>query len=85
MSSVFPGGANIFIGNGTTQGWIFTWNNGGWQGDTFNQPQPLNTGTSLSYSLPSVSMNNNGTYAFSWSVTNNGPNTTFYNLQTASN
>jgi hypothetical protein len=85
MSFIAGGGANIFIGNGQTQGWVFTWNNGGWQGDTFNQPQPLNTDASLTSSEESVSMNNNGTYSFSYSVTNNGPNTTFYNLQTGSN
>ena len=85
MSFIGGGGSNIFIADGQSQGWIFTWNNGGWQGDTFNEPQPLNTGASLAYSAGSVSLNNNGTYSFDWSVTNNGPNSTFYNIQTASN
>jgi hypothetical protein len=85
MSSVFGGGSNIFIANGQNQGWIFTWNNAGWQGDNFNQPQPLNTGASLAYSAGSVSLNANGTYSYSWSVRNNGPNSTFFNIQTASN
>jgi hypothetical protein len=73
--------SNIFISNGQTQTWITTWNNGGWQGDTIVQPQPLNTGASMSYSDPSAAKNSNGTYSFSYSVTNHGPNSTFYNLQ----
>ena len=55
------------------------------QGDTLTQPQPLNTGASLSYTDPSTSRNPNGTYSFSYSITNHGPNSTQYNLQTASN
>jgi hypothetical protein len=83
MSQIGGGSANLFIGSGATQGWTWTWNNSGWQGNTIDQPQPLNTGASLSYTDPVVSMNNNGTYSFSYSVTNNGPNSTFYNLQTS--
>ncbi len=85
MSFIANGGGNIFIGSGVTQGWVFTWDDAGWQGDTLTQPQPLNTGASLSYTDPSVSLNPNGTYAFSYAVTNHGPNSTQYNLQTASN
>jgi hypothetical protein len=81
MSQIAGGGANIFIGNNQTQGWIFTWNNAGWQGNTFVQPQPLNTGASMSYTTPAVSRNNNGTFSFTYSVTNHGPNSTFYNAQ----
>lgn len=83
MSHVSNGGANIFIAANKTQGWICTWNSAGWQGDTINQPQPLNTGAAMSYTDPTVSLNSNGTYAFSYSVTNHGPNSTFYNLQTS--
>ena len=85
MSSITNGGANIFIGNGVTQHWTTTWNNGGWQGNTFHEPQPLNTGASMSYTNASVSKNNNGTYSFSFSFTNHGPNNTFYNIQGSSN
>lgn len=85
MSSIFSGGNNIFIGSGATQGWTFTWGNAGWQGNTENQPQPLNTGAALSYTDATISLNPNGTYSFSWSVTNQGPNSTQYNLQTSSN
>jgi hypothetical protein len=85
MSFIANGGANIFIADGTTQSWAFTWGNSGWQGDSINQPQPLNTDAALSYTDPTVSLNPNGTYSFSYSVTNNGPNSTQYNLQTASN
>jgi len=85
MSFIPGGGSNIFIGNGVTQGWTFTWGSSGWQGNTFNEPQPLNTGASMSYTNESVSRNNNGTYAFSFSFTNHGPNSTFYNIQTSNN
>ena len=40
MSSIFNGGSNIFIANGATNGWTFTWGNGGWQGNVMNQPRP---------------------------------------------
>jgi hypothetical protein len=83
MSQIGNGSANLFIGSNQSHGWIWTWNNGGWQGNTFVQPQPLNTGASMSYADPSVSMNSNGTYSFAYSVTNHGPNSTFYNLQTS--
>jgi len=85
MSSIFGGGSNIFIGNGVTQGWIFTWNDSGWHGNVLNEPEPLNTGASLAYNAGSVNRNSNGTYSYSWSVTNRGPNSTFYNIQTSSN
>jgi hypothetical protein len=83
MSFIPNGGSSIFIGNDTTQTWIFTWFFLGWSNDTFIQPQPLNTGASMSYTDPSVSMNSGGEYSFTFSVTNDGPNTTFYNLQVA--
>lgn len=84
MSSITLG--NIFIANGQTQSWITTWNNSGWQGDTFIQPQPLNTGASLVYAgEETVSMNSSGQYSFSYSVKNDGPNSTFYNLQVGNN
>jgi hypothetical protein len=83
MSNVYSGGSNIFIGAETTQNWILTWGNPGWQGNTVNMPQPLNTGANMSFTEATVSLNNNGTYSFSWAATNNGPNSTFYNLQTS--
>lgn len=83
MSTIFPGGSNIFIGNGVTQNFVFTFNNQGWQGDMFNQPQPLNTDASMSYTDPSISLNGDDTYSFSQFFTNNGSNDTFYNLETS--
>jgi hypothetical protein len=83
MSSIFGGGSNIFIGSGATQGWVFTWSGAGWHGNVITQPQPLNTGALMSYTDPSVSLNSDGTYSFSYTVRNNGPNNTFYNLQTS--
>jgi len=85
MSFIGGGGANIFIGAHATQNWTFTWNNSGWQGNTLVEPQPLNTGAALDYTAGSVSLNSNGAYSFSWTLKNNGPNNTFFNLQTSSN
>jgi len=85
MSFIGGGGANIFIGANATQNWSFTWNNSGWQGNTLVEPQPLNTGASLEYTAGSVSLNSKGSYSFSWSLKNNGPNSTFFNIQTSSN
>jgi hypothetical protein len=82
MSQIGGGSANLYIGSGATQYWTWTWNNSGWQGNTIDQPQPLNTGASMSYTDPTVSRNSNGTYSFSYSVSNHG-NSTFYNLQTS--
>jgi hypothetical protein len=84
MSSIFGGGSNIFIGNGVTQNWTFTWGGSGWQGNVLNEPQPLNTGAELSYSAGGVHLNSNGTFGYDWSVTNRGPNSTFFNIQTSS-
>ncbi|MBV1704338.1 MAG: hypothetical protein KGQ28_05990 [Hyphomicrobiales bacterium] len=83
MSSIFNGGSNIFIAAHTSQGWVFTWGNGGWQGNVLNEPQPLNTGAAMSFTTPTVSQNSNGTYSFAWTATNNGPNSTFFNIQTS--
>jgi hypothetical protein len=85
MSFVPNGGGNIFIGNGVTQGWVFTWGNGGWQGNTFFEPQPFNTGSAMSSAVGSATLNNNGTFSFSFSITNHGPNSTFYNIQASNN
>ena len=84
MSSIFSGGSNIYIGNGATQGWTFTWSNSGWQGNVMDQPQPLNTDAALSFTNATISKNSNGTYSYSWSVTNHGPNSTQFNIQTSS-
>jgi hypothetical protein len=83
MSFIGNHSANIFIGNNQTQSWVWTWNNSGWQADTINQPQPLNTGAAMSYTDPTVSLNGSGVYEYAYSVTNHGPNSTFYNLQTS--
>lgn len=85
MSFIANGGAGILISPGDTHFWTFTWNSAGWQGNTFNMPQPLDPGATLAYTLESVTMNGNGTYSFSYSVSNTGPFATIYNLQTSSN
>ena len=85
MSQVFSGVSNIYIGAHTTQTWNLWWNSSGWQGDTFNQPQPLNTGASLASSVSAVSLNSNGQYVYTLNITNNGPNSTYFNIQTSKN
>ena len=84
MSQITGGGANIFIGANTSQFWIITWNNSGWQGNTLIEPQPLNTGANMTYSPGAVSLNSNGTYSFGVTISNSG-NSTFYNIQVSSN
>ena len=85
MSFIPGGGSSIFIGNGVTQGWVFTWGSGGWQGNTNFDPQPFNTGAALSEAAGSVNLNSNGTFSFGFSITNHGPNSTFYNIQASNN
>jgi hypothetical protein len=85
MSFVPNGGSNKFIGNGVTQGWVFTWDSAGWQGNTFFEGQPFNTGAALSSAVGSAHLNSNGTFSFSFSITNHGPNSTFYNIQASDN
>jgi hypothetical protein len=72
---------DIPIGSGQTQGWVLTWTSPGWHGDTIVQPQPLDMDALMSYTDPAVSLNRDGTYSFAFSVTNKGPNPTYYNLQ----
>jgi hypothetical protein len=85
MSNITGGGANVYIAAHTSQYWTITWNNGGWQGNTLVEPQPLNTGASLAYTAGSVHLNSNGTYSFGVNITNNGPNSTYFNVQVSSN
>lgn len=85
MSQIVGGGANLFIANGQTQNWIVTWHSSGWQGNTVIEAQPLNTGAELAYTEGSASLNSNGTFSFSVSIKDRGPNNTFYNLQVSSN
>jgi hypothetical protein len=74
---------DILIASGQTQGWVLTWITPGWHGDTIVQPQPLDFEAQMSYTDPVVSLNPNGTYSCAFSVTNKGPDPTFYNLQLA--
>jgi len=84
MSFIANGGAQIYISKGQTHNWVFTWNNPGWQGNTLNQPQPLDAPASMSYTEGIVSVNRDNTYSFPFSVTNNTPSPIYYNLQTSS-
>src|SRR5579872_6648356 len=85
MSFIGGGGSNILISPGQTQNWVWTWGGAGWQGNTLLEPQPLSPQATLTYQAGSVTLNANGTYSFAWSVTNNGPFATLFNIQTSSN
>jgi hypothetical protein len=85
MSQIPSGGGNIYIGAHASQYWVITWNNGGWQGNTFVEAQPLNTGANLTGAPGPISLNSNGTYSFGTTITNSGPNSTYFNLQVSSN
>lgn len=85
MSSIPNGGSNLFITPGSTAFWVITWNNGGWQGNTLVEAEPLNTGVGLDVTMGNIDRNSSGQYQFAWSVKNNGPNSTFYNAQVSSN
>jgi hypothetical protein len=82
MTQIFPGGSNIFIKAGVTQGFTFTFNNPDWIDGGFNQPQPLSAGSLMSYTNPSISIDGDGFYSWLQFFTNNGPNDCFYNAQT---
>ncbi len=85
MSSIPNGGGNLYIAAGATAYYTVTWNNGGWQGNTLIETQPLNTGASLDCVQGNVHLNSNGTYGFAYSVRDNGPNSTYFNVQVSSN
>ena len=82
-----PSDLPIYIGTPFSQGtpfaqsWVFTWRNAGWQENTFVEPQPLQTQAWMSFTDPTVSLNPDGTYSFSFTVTNHGPEGTTYNLR----
>jgi len=85
MSSISNGGGDLFIASGATAYYTTTWGDGGWQGNTLIECQPLNTGASLDTVLGNVHLNANGTYGFAFSVRDNGPNSTYFNVQVSSN
>jgi hypothetical protein len=92
MSDMLNGSTPLFIGapdpktkKPRTQTWNVTHTSGGWQGCELDEPQPLSTNASMSYSAGSVSLNSDGTYTYTMSITNHGPNSTFFNLQSTNN
>lgn len=84
MSFVPGGGSNIFIAPGQTQSFVFTWNNGGWQGNTLIQAQSLGQGASLVCAQSDVHMSG-ASYAFDFTVTNLGPFGSIYDVQVSNN
>jgi hypothetical protein len=76
-------GGTQFLNSGSSHSWTATWDDSGWQGNTTIQPEPFNTGSSMTVSGQSVSLNGSGQYAFGFTITNNGPNSTNFNLQIA--
>ncbi len=79
MSQVTYSGA--YLAPHASAGWTTHWNNSGWQGNTLIEPQPLNPSATLTWTIPSVTLNTNGTYSFGYSVTNVSAAATTYNLQ----
>src|SRR5437868_15235432 len=68
MSFIPGGGANIFIANGQSQGFTFTWSSSGWHVTTFFQGEPQNTGASLALTSGDTRRYNDGTFSFDFSV-----------------
>lgn len=85
MSSIPNGGGNQFVSAGGTYHATVTWNNGGWQGNTLVEAQPLNTGAGLTVVQGNIGLNSNGHYGFAYSVKDNGQNYTYFNVQVSSN
>jgi len=85
MSSIPGGGGNLYIAPGANAYYVITWNNSGWQGNTLIQTQPLNTGTSLTVTQGGIDLDSSGHYQFDYMVHNNGPNSTYFNVQVSSN
>jgi hypothetical protein len=75
----------IYIDSGVPHSWVWTWHDAGWQENTFIQPEPVTTGASMSYTDPTVSRNSNGKYSFAFTVINDGPASTFYDLRINNN
>jgi hypothetical protein len=81
MSSIPIGGANIFMG-AKASGNFFLHNSGvGWPGNAIVEAQPLNTGASLVCVPGKIDLLSDGTFKFFTKITNNGPNSTFFNMQ----
>lgn len=83
MSSVPNGGSNIFIASGASGNWWVERSSSGWPGNSVYQCQPLNTSASLKFDQGTVELQSGGTYRFWVNIKNNGPNSTFFNLQNA--
>jgi hypothetical protein len=81
MSQIAGGGANVYIAGHSSGNWYVQWNSGGWQGNTFVQGQPLNTGAALVCVPGSINLNSNGTYTFWTKISNTSGNSTYFNLQ----
>ena len=75
--------AEAFIASGQTQSWHATNSGAGWPGNNILEAQPLNTDANLTWNLESVTLNSNGTYTFFVHIHNNGPNSTWFMLQSA--
>lgn len=85
MSQIPNGGANIFMAAGHNGNFWFRWNNGGWQGNTLVEAQPLNTGANLQCTPGTIDLESNGQYTYWTNIANKGPNSTFFNMQASSN
>jgi hypothetical protein len=81
MSHVPSGFSDLYIGPKPSSGnWWYNYDNG-WPGCTVIQPQPWNTGALLVYVPGQILVNSNGSYTFWTNVSNQGGNSTYFNLQ----
>jgi hypothetical protein len=61
--------------------WYVQNSNTGWPGNYLIEPQPLNTNALMFYEDAGISLQSDGRYRFWVAITNQGPNSTFFNLQ----
>jgi hypothetical protein len=85
MSSIPNGGSNLFLSSGGVASFTLTNGGTGWQGNALLEPQPFNTGSGMAITLGNCNLASSGQFQFGFTVRNNGPNSTFYNIQLSYN
>ena len=81
MSNIPNGGSNQYLASGGTGYWSLANSSNSWPGDLVVQAEALNTNAALYTALGNVSRTSSGQYSYSFTVKNNGPNSTYYNIQ----
>jgi len=77
----YIGLANVYMLKNSTHTWVSTWPDPEWPGNVIYQPQSQNAFGSMTCTAPAISMNNNFTYSFEFTIANNSPEPTYYNIQ----